>query len=413
MARDFRLYWCGQAGSMFGTVFTATALGLLAVRFLGASATQTGVLVAADYLPPLVFGLLAGVLADRVTRPRRVLIGTDLLAAGTVATLALGWWLGWVTIWWLVALTMLTGCGTLLVETLYFTHLRGIVPEGELVRARARLQAGEYGAGVLGRALAGPVIAVAGAAAAFLVDAVSYLVSAAALAGLNAPDRHAGGSDRAGGLRALLGEVTTGLRVIAGHRFLLRVVVFTAVQALAFGGVSALTAQYLVRVLDVPTPVYGLLFVLVGVCGLAGSLVAGRLATRNVTANTMVAAGFVGSAASGALLPVAGGPLAVASVLAALGIGLPVFFGAVGNVGITAVLTGGVPEETLGRTVSSIHVLVTGAQLIGALAGGVLGDLSGIHPALWMLTGASMAGLVLAVPMVRAGRAETRVEVSA
>ena len=57
-------------------------------------------------------------------------------------------------IWWLAALCFLLGSIVTLAETIYFTHLRGLVGAEDLSRARARLQAGEYGASAAGKARA-------------------------------------------------------------------------------------------------------------------------------------------------------------------------------------------------------------------------------------------------------------------
>jgi predicted MFS family arabinose efflux permease len=401
MRHDFRLFWLGQTSSIFGSLFTTTATGLVAVRFLGATPVQTGLLVAAASVTPLLLGVPIGALADRLDRPRRLLIGCDLVGMAAVGLLAAGLWRHWASVWWLIALNLVLGGITLVVETVYFLHLRGIVAKDELAVSRARLQTGEYGAGALGRALAGPVVAAAGGPVAFVIDAASYLISAFSLTRLRTPEQRrparAPGGPRWAGMFA-------GLRVLAGHGFLRSVGAFLAVQGLALGATSALTAQFLIRVLRLPTVVYGLPFLLVGVCGMAGSLVAARLAKGGTSLRAMTAAGFIAATLAAALLPLARGPVALAVILAGLGIALPVFFGAIANVGMTSVLTTEVPEDVLGRAVAGMQTLVTGVTLAGAVGGGVLGSALGVHPALWLTTGVSVAGLTLAVPMVRAGK---------
>ena len=401
MRHDFRLYWLGQTSSIFGSLFTTTATGLVAVRFLGATPAQTGLLVAAAGVTPLLLGIPIGALADRLDRPRRVLIGCDLFGMAAVGLMAAGLVLHWANIWWLIALNMVLGGITLVVETIYFIHLRGIVAKDELVVSRARLQTGEYGAGVLGRALAGPVVAVAGGAAAFLIDAVSYLVSAVSLARLRTPEKR---RPAVGQAQPRSAGMLAGLRLMAGHGFLRPVAGFLAVQGLAAGATSALTAQFLIRVLKLPTAVYGLPFLFIGVCGIAGSLAATRLAKQGTGVRAMTAGGFIASALAGALLPLARGPVVLAVILAGLGLALPVFFGAIANVGMTSVLTTEVPERVLGRAVAGMQTMMTLVQLAGAVIGGVLGGALGVHPALWVATAVSIAGLSLAVPMVRAGR---------
>ncbi|HEX6519472.1 MAG TPA: MFS transporter [Streptosporangiaceae bacterium] len=401
MRHDFRLFWLGQTSSIFGSLFTTTATGLVAVRFLGATPAQTGLLVAAASVTPLLLGVPIGALADRLDRPRRVLIGCDLSGMAAVGLLAAALWLHWASVWWLLGLNIVLGGVTLIVETVYFLHLRGIVARNELVVARARLQTGEYGAGVVGRALAGPVVAAAGAATAFGIDALSYLVSAVSLARLRTPEQRRPGGHRT---EPRSGGMLAGLRLLAGHGFLRPVAGYLAVQGLAAGASSALTAQFLIRVLRLPTAIYGLPFMLVGVCGVIGSLAAARLARRGTAARTMTAGGFIAGAVAAAMLPLARGPVALAVVLAGLGIALPVFFGAIANVGMTSTLTTEVPEDVLGRAIAGMQTLMTFVQLAGAVGGGVIGGVLGVRPALWLATGVSLAGLTLAVPMVRASR---------
>jgi len=171
MARDFRVYWSGEVTSTFGSVCTATAVSVVAVQTLKVSAEQVGVLTAAGMLPTLIFGLLSGAMADGLRRPRRVLMLCEGIAAAAVAAVAAGLWQGWASVWWFVALNFVLGSLSTLVDPLYFTHLSGLVDREELVRGRARLQSGEYGAGILGRSAAGPLVAAAGGVAGLLTGA--------------------------------------------------------------------------------------------------------------------------------------------------------------------------------------------------------------------------------------------------
>lgn len=398
MRRDFRLFWLGQTSSAFGSLFTTTATGLVAVRFLGATPAETGLLEAAAMVTPLLLGIPVGALADQLDRPRRVLIGCDLFGMAAMGLLAAGLLLHWATIWWLIVLNIALGGITLVVETVYFLHLRGLVTKDELVVARARLQSGEYGASVAGQAVAGPAVALAGAGLAFGIDALSYLISAVSLIRLHTPDQRRPADRRAA---PQLAGMLAGLREMAGNEFLRPVAGYLAVQGLAAGATSALTAQFLIRVLRLPTAIYGLPFVFVGVCGIAGSMAATRLARRGTATRVMTAGGFIASTVAAALLPLSHGPVALAVVMAGFGIGLPVFFGAIANVGITSVLTSEVPESVLGRAIAGMQTLMTLVQFAGALAGGLLGGVLGVHQALWLATAVSVAGLTLAVPMVR------------
>ncbi|WP_328720250.1 MFS transporter [Streptomyces sp. NBC_00247] len=402
--RDVNLYWCGQTATAFGTVFTAIALPVVALTDLGATAGQVGLISAASTVPGIVLGLLAGVLADRIVHPRRAMMLLDLLSAAAVGGVALGLRHGVASIGWLMALGLVQGFLAVLLSSLYFVHLRQLVGAEAIGPARARLQAGQFGAALVGRILAGPVIALFGSAAALGTDAASYLLSALALVSMRSSDRtdgQPGTGKRGEGLRG----AAAGLRFFAGHPFHRALLLFLVAPAAALAGAATLTGPFLLRTVHVPVGVYGLAFVLAGVMGLTGSAIAGRLLGPGRDARTTVLAGFAGALLTSALLPVAAGPLPVAVFCAALGIGLPVLFGAVANVALVSVLATDVEESMMGRAMAGLQVITSSTVLVGALAGGFLGDLFGVRTALWVLTGTALLVVGLVGPAaVRAAR---------
>src|SRR5688572_11450018 len=88
---DFRRLWAGQTVSNVGSQLTALALPLAAVLTLDATPAELGLLFAAETAPFLLFGLVAGVWADRLPR-RPILIAADLGRAGLLALLPLAAW---------------------------------------------------------------------------------------------------------------------------------------------------------------------------------------------------------------------------------------------------------------------------------------------------------------------------------
>ena len=404
--RDVRLYWWGQTTSAFGTVLTAIAVPVIAIVSFHASAGQIGVVSAASSLPMLIFGLPAGALADRITRPRRTLIATDTLAALTLGLLALGIVTGRANVGWLIALALIQGALGALETLVYFTHLRQLVQGQDLVTARARLQVGGYGAGLIGRILAGPAIVLLGAAAALTTDAATYVISALALVCMRGSDV-VERPDAADGpaVLAALREAATGLRFFATDRFGRFLLLFIVVPACAVAAVGTLTGPFLLRDLRLPTAAYGLVFALSGLTGLLGSLAAGRFLRPGPDPKLVVLTTFTAAIACTLLLPLSAGPLPVAATCAALGIALPIFFGAIANVALTSVFTTAVPEDTQGRAMAAIQVSAAGAGLLGALAAGALGDRIGVRAALWTVGTLAAGSLALGiVPALRAAR---------
>jgi MFS family permease len=402
MTRDFRRYWWAEATSTFGSVFTATATGVVAVRTFNASAAEVGVVMAAAILPTALVGMLSGVLADRLGRPRRLLIVCDGIAGVAVTTVAVGMWTGVASVWWLAALNLVLGCLVTLIEPVYFTHLGGLVDRDNLVRSRARLQSGEYGAVVLGRAAAGPLIAVAGGAMALGVDAASYLVSLACLVSLHAPDRGTARSEPTSVVR----EAAEGVREIGRHRLLRALVGFLLLISGTLGATGALAVPFLLRTLGIPTSLYGLMFAFTGLAGLFGSLVGERLVRRRVSYPVLTHAGFGGAVVAAMLLPAASGSAPTTTTLAVLGIALPVLGGAIANIGLTGVITTTVPEHLLGRVLAALKTATVTAQVTGTLLGGVIGNAVGVRPALWSCCLAALAGLLLTAPALRSAPAE-------
>jgi MFS family permease len=405
--RDLNLYWWGQTTSAFGSVFTGIAMPVIAVVYLDASPGQISVISAASILPMLLLGLPAGAFADRIARPRRTLLALDTLSALTVATVAMGVASHVASIGWLVALGAVQGCMSIVLEVVYFIHLRQLTDTASLGRARARLQAGQYGAGIVGRLLAGPAIVVLGPAVALSVDAVSYVLSAAALLSMApvAPRPRNSPREPVTAIGGTLRSAGAGLRIFVGDTFLRALLVCLFVPGAATAGVATLTAPFLLRVVKVPTEAYGLLFLGSGLMGLAGSILAGRLLRPGRDPRQITLAAFTASLVLGLLLPLATGPLPVAALCAALGISLPAFFGAIANVALGPVIVSDVAEEATGRTVAMLQVLGAASGLVGALAGGVLGDWIGVRPAMLVLEAGALVALLLSLPpAVRAAR---------
>jgi hypothetical protein len=396
--RDLNLYWWGQTTSAFGSVFTAIAMPVIAVIHLDASAGEVSLITAASILPLLLFGLPAGALADRVARPRRMLILLDAFSALAVGAVAVGVGGRVASLVWLIALAGVQGCVTILLELVYFIHLRQLTDAANLGPARARLQAGEYAAGFVGRLLVGPTIVVLGAGPALAVDAVSYLLSALALLGMRSASlrstKPAGEADRV----SLLRGMGAGFRFFAGGVFQRALLVTIVVPVAAKAGVTTLTALFLLRVVKVPTELYGMFFAISGLMGLTGSLLAGRLLRPSSDARQVMLGAFLASVVCSLLLPLAGGPLPVAVLCAALGLSLPILFGAIANVALTPVIVADVPENAMGATVATLQVVGAAAGLVGALLGGVLGDWIGVRAAIWALDLGALAAVLLFVP---------------
>ncbi|MBG6068732.1 MFS transporter [Micromonospora ureilytica] len=274
LGRDFRLLWSAAVSSRFGDALRTPALALLAATVTRDPRVIAAVTVAAQ-LPPLLFGLLGGVYADRWDR-RRTMAVVDGVRAAVVAALAVVVALNRLSVLVLLVVAFLLAALGTLFDSASFALLPSLVPPDALPRANGRLQAGSAVAGgFLGAPAAGVLFAVAPALP-FALDAVTFAAAALLVLALGPPPVLGPGTARRRG--SVWSEIVEGLRWLRAHRTLWRVTVLTAASNLAISGIMAVLVLYALDVLRVPPAGYGLFAAAAIVGGVAGALGAARLA---------------------------------------------------------------------------------------------------------------------------------------
>ena len=177
--RDFRLLWLANSASVVGDRIVTVALALFVVDLTG-RATDLGLVLAAYSVPLIGFLLVGGVYADRLPR-HLVVVATDLVRFALHALLALLIVTGEVRIWHLVVIGVLFGTA----EAFYRPAATGLlpqtVPEEEIQEANAVTGMFQNIAEFAGPALATLLVLGFSPAAAFALDAATFLVSAALL----------------------------------------------------------------------------------------------------------------------------------------------------------------------------------------------------------------------------------------
>jgi MFS family permease len=169
--------------------------------------------------------------------------------------------------------------------------------------------------------------------------------------------------------------------------------IWPAISNLAYGGVLALSILFLIRVARLGATEVGLLLAVSDLGGLAGALVARRLAKRIGTARTLLLGVPVGGLA-GLLIP-----LTAAGARAALfvvGSGVVIASIATVNIVLISFRQTYTPAEVLGRVIATQRFLVYGTAPLGALLAGVLGTALGVRQALWVLVAVfALSGLLV------------------
>jgi MFS family permease len=379
-SRDFRLVWSAYSVSAIGSEVTVLALPLAAAVLLGASAWQMGLLVAAGTAPYIGFSLLVGAWIDRLARRRPLLVAADLAAAALLLTVPAAYLLGALTVTQLIVVELLVGMVRVTFRPAFGAHLPDVVPDDGLTEASARLKAAEATAMLAGPGLGGSLVQLLTAPVAVLVDAASFLVSAALLSRVRAPERvgHVPAERRL--LRAEIGE---GLSHLWRDRRL-RAIAGAAANVNFFGlMIFALLVVYLTRAQDFTPVMIAAVTVAGGAGSLMGALVAPRVAHRVGRGRTIVLGSAVFSLGMIAF-PAAHGPrwLVLAVLLAnevVVGVAIMLF-----DVNTGALVLSEVPRDMLARINASLSTVTQGVKALGALAGGALGTAYGLRPALWV-----------------------------
>ena len=269
--RDFALLWAGMSVSLIGDGVYFVALAWQ-VYDLSGSPTALSVVGVAWTLPLALFVLLGGVVTDRVER-RRVMIGADAVRAFAVAVIGVLSVTGVVELWHLVVMAAVFGTGEAFFGPAFSSIVQQIVPRELILQANALDQfVRPLGFMLLGPALGGWIVATLGPGEAFLLDAVTFLVSASALALLHprplAPRE---------GPSSLLRDLREGFTFVRTRPWLWATLVAAAIFLLAYWGPIDVLVPYRVRnELGGGADDYGLILAFGGLGSIAAAVLVGR-----------------------------------------------------------------------------------------------------------------------------------------
>ena len=267
---NLRTYLIGQAISLLGTWMQVTAQGWL-VWELSHSNVALGIVSMLGSLPLLLFGLWAGVWADRLDR-RKVLIGTQAAAMVLAFILAALVFTNTVQLWHVYVLSFLLGCVTALdfpAQQAFLGDLSGMTSVRKAIVLNAMIfQIGR----MIGPALAGFVVGALGAAMAFFLNGVSFIAVIISLLIVRSHQvRLAHGGDQ---LRAVL----EGLRFIKSEQRIQELILFATI--VTFFGISLMSffPALAADVLHGDAQTLGLLLASSGAGALVGATVVAPLA---------------------------------------------------------------------------------------------------------------------------------------
>lgn len=252
-AGTFWRWWTAGTTSLVGSAVGAVALPLTALTVLDASPFEMGLIAAASYVAWIVIGLPAGVITQRLPL-RGTQVGADLARAAAVASIPLAWWWGQLTVAHLVVTALVVSFANVLFDVANSTFLPSIVERDQLQSRNSLTSATHAASQLSGPSLGGLTVQVLGAVPTLLVDAVSYLVSAALLRTL--PARRVDAPDRWPPMGALIRQ---GWRFVAHHPVMGPGMWAATAINFVCGAQLALYPLYLVRELHAPAGLVGVL----------------------------------------------------------------------------------------------------------------------------------------------------------
>ncbi|HZQ37763.1 MAG TPA: MFS transporter, partial [Dehalococcoidia bacterium] len=375
---DFLRLWAGQTTSQFGSLVGGIALQFTAILWLHANAAQVSLLAACQFAPAALTGLVAGAWVDRLRR-RPVMMLADSGRALALASVPLAALFGSLSLVQLYAVACLNSVLGVLFESAYEAYLPSLLPPDQIVEGNARLAASasvaEFGAFSSG----GWLVQLFSAPAAVLIDALSFVVSAASLATIRAPEPRTTPTAPGTSLRGEVGD---------GMRFLWRDPVLRALAGVhmllecASRMIGAVILLYLSREAGFGAGLQGMIFAVGGLTSLAGAVVASRLQRVGGLGRWLVASVLLRGAGT-LCIPLATGVSAagVALLVANQCLTDPAYtFFEINAVSLRQTVT---PGGMLGRVGATVRVLDFAGMLVGTAIAALLGELLGLRPTLF------------------------------
>lgn len=368
---DFLNVWAAETVSVFGSQFYLLAMPLAAVLILDATASEMGILFAVEMLPFLLFGLLAGVIADRRGR-RQIMIVCDLGRAGVLAAIPVTWYLGMLSWPVMYGVAFTAGVFTAFFDISYQAYLPTLVKRSELLDANSKLETSRASSQVAGPSIAGLAVDAVGAPLAIFTNSISFLGSAFFLFRVRKQESVAKNQVR----KSTLQEIRDGLDIVFSNKMLRGIAGCTATANL-FGSMSyAILMLYMESSLGLGASWIGAIFAVGALGAVLGALVSSRIVSSLGLGKTIVVSAALSSVPT--ILMVLAFPENAILVL------MPLWFATgllsvVYNVNQVSLRQSITPDNLQGKMNATMRFLVWGVFPIGGLIGGILGDALGLR----------------------------------
>jgi len=362
----FRALYSGTAVSLLGNYVAYLTIPLLVAEVVGGTeqALPFSISYALETLPTLIFGLVGGVILDRI-RLRWAMIVADLVRAAAFFYLAANAGSG-IQIGTIFAMAFLIGSFAAVYENSLYAIIPALVAPAQLAKANGLISATQSAMFAGGPMLAGIMATLAGPAPGLWFNGGTFIVSAFAVYMVGRVDTIPTEEEEQAGF---VEETLNGLRFLIGERRLRDSTITAAGANIVFGFIEATFVVMASEVLLTESDVQiGTLIVAFGLGAILGAAVADRVIRFLGLGRTMVSGVLVMAAGMGLLVFSRFGIMALVFAFSMfVGIGLV-------NVPIATIRQVYTPRAMLGRVITASRALSWGTLPIGALLGGLLAD---------------------------------------
>ncbi|MGG7100778.1 MFS transporter [Rhodococcus sp. 24CO] len=363
--RSFRLFFTARTVAVAGAAVTGVAMPVL-VFDISRSPFLTSLSAAGTVLPYLVFGLVAGAVADRVNR-RTVILCAQAIAAIALMSIPAAQALGVLTAWHAVGVSICIGTCFVWFDAAAFGALPALVGRQGIPAANSALWTAGTLIDVAFPAVAGVLVASIGPAYALGADALAYVVAALAMGSIGASfsvTPVASVTSKSGIAR----DIREGLTFLWRSRLLRDLTGVGFVNSLTQGAVTALLVVYASERLGISTssPMIGALWTAVSIGGVVGAVMLPRLPAQwpvgSITIGSLTVAPVV-------LFLVATTGSAVVAIVALGAYSGCATITILNGIGARQRLT---PDHLQGRVNTTARMVAWGGSPVGALVAGAI-----------------------------------------
>lgn len=389
--RDFARLWFGGLISIMGDMVLNVALPFFVYQLSG-STFATAVMVAAELLPRLLFGSIAGVFVDRWDRKKVMVVAS--ISQGLVI-LPLFFVRSAETLWIVYVISFIQVAFAMFFGPAENALLPLLVPEEKLIQANSLNAMNNNFARLIGPPLGGGILGLWGLPGVVLFDSITFLLAGLLIFSIAQSGRATTSTESTETYEGtswsrFWKEWAEGIAIVRGDRIV--AVLFITVVMLNFGGVmiDPLGAAYIIDVVKTNAEVFGFLIAVQAVGGIVGGLIAGKVGER-MSATRLYAWAEM---ALGVILVLRYNipDLPILFVMTLL-VGLPA---ALGIAALETLFQRNVPNTHLGRIYGALNTTVGITSLFGVLGiSGVLGEVLGVIPVLNIAAGITfLTGLI-------------------